>query len=275
MKHSPTPVVFSLDDRLKAFYRHQEFQRYSKLWLEIFRKLQDGAPFTDEEDALFSGRVKRNEFNLEAERQAARFKDGEFPWQRQEQWRERCATSWAVRKSGITRAPTADREKRTLMIDLPIDKSTKDLKRMAGLLARTGQVICPPQRGRLAPLDRHAFKPHWDLRTRLLTVTLPLDYPPVDIEKIVGEIIRACKDFLRVTVEQEIKRPEVDPWLVCDLKHDHDRERNLLEVTRRLFKNLPNEPHTLNDEVRRAYERVKRAYYFAQRAIEQVGLEHA
>jgi hypothetical protein len=110
------------------------------------------------------------------------------------------------------------------------------------------------------------FAPNYD-HTHFLTITVDLERPTDELLELVRKMIDSKRKQRGIRIRRT-KSHAIDPWAVWDKMQEP--ENNLLKIARVMFGVTGNPAY--NDETKRAYDRVQRAYAKALSMIEEVGI---
>lgn len=261
MKKLSSHVVLSPWDRNQALKHHPEFQRCLKVWQGILKKERQGIPRTAEESAMHW--APRSGFNMAAEMEATRYKmlsleERELSTMTEEElaWRDI--------------APQLDYPNKVAVVQIPLHWTQNAIETIISQIVRVykDRIGLSDAKYHGPPLQANDCAP--SLRLTELTLRIPLQYPVKMMDTVVASLVRAYRQDLKLTSSQATRRPkEVDPWTVYRL---HQNEKlSLLQITHKLFGTSGTPDYNTTDELGKLYARVKRAYRFAQQAIEYIG----
>lgn len=112
--------------------------------------------------------------------------------------------------------------------------------------------------------------PEVDQVMKTVTVALPLDVSiEANLERV-KQVLEDARKSLGVVANQNIRRPEVNPWRVYDLRQDG---LNLVQITHQLFGTKGSPAH--DDAVNARYKQVSGAYDYAKRVMKQLDQQTA
>lgn len=112
---------------------------------------------------------------------------------------------------------------------------------------------------------RYAPAPELDAKMQLVSLTIPVDLPLNMILARVKQVVSAAKAVLKLPSPQRVRSPKLDPWTIYDWAHTENLDD--LTIARQLDPLLPNDEPAADENVRRAYEKVRRARQFAEAVI--------
>lgn len=259
---SQATITLSPQDHIQAIKHHPEFQYCLALWKTILRKEAEGLRLTDEEEALKW--APRSGFNVEAELEATRYgllslaeREHAMMTEAELAWRD-CS-------------PVLDWKNKAAEIRIPLWWTLAAIDKTVARIVRIykNRIGLADAKYSGPPLNCADCVPQ--LRFDTLTLRFPLAHPVEDIDTVVRHLVRTHKATLGLASPQRIRGPKVDPWLVYRL---HQQEKlSLLSITHRLFGTSGSPAY--DDDVKRKYERVRRAYEFALAALDHIGQEYA
>lgn len=254
-------LVLDHHDCIKAINRHRLFPQYR----EIHRKAKAGITLTIEEEARqWDGNFLNRVAKLDLEAKLSM------------EVRERTGTGEACREWGAA-FPEVDRVNSTCTFQLPLKHPTETLVQFVALHVRTYKFLPPGPRKRrrnrqdLPPLPVEDCNPTLKNQLVVLRTPFPFDHPIDEYKAVVQGIVYAAKQRLGLRAPQRIAQPGQRlelAFAVYDLFHNHNR--TFENIAHQIF-DIPADSHTENSTVRRSYDRVRRAYRFAKKAIDCVG----
>ena len=256
MKHPK--IVLSSWDHAQAINHSAEYQRLLREWSRIEAKDLEGELLTKEEGAIKT--KPRSGFNLIAEFEVTHKLHSKLVHDLSTMTEEELA--WR------DMMPQLDYPNKVAVVHIPLGWTLTAIEKTAGRIIRIykNRIGLSDAKYHGPSLQTNDCTP--SLRLEELTLRLPLKYPVEMIDKVVRDTVRVYRKNLGLTSSQCLRRPEgVDSWLVYRLHHIE--KLSLLEVTHRLYGTSGSPSY--DSKLSKLYFRVRRAYFFAKKAIQLVG----
>ncbi|MGC4097345.1 MAG: hypothetical protein QM706_09530 [Nitrospira sp.] len=253
-----TTIALSAWDRAQALNHSPEYQHCLRAWRKIEDKDLAGELLTKEEGTIET--KPRSGFNLMAEfevthklhsklvRDLSTMSEDELAWR--------------------DMMPQLDYPNKVAVVHIPLEWTLAAIEKTVGRIVRVYKNRIGLSDAKYNGQSLHVNDCSPTLRQTELTLRLPLKCPVEMIDKVMRHVVRVYRKKLGITSSQCLRRPEdVDPWLVYRL---HLNEKlSLLEITHRLYGTSGSPSY--DSKLNKLYARVKRAYLFAKKAIEQIG----